>query len=1610
MFKRLFEQRKLLSAITAGILVIQTFLPSAWGVPKAFAEDNVVKNWTFGTPSDYTTDDNLVISHDLLHFKTTWNSTVYGTGLPNGVGISELFTASDGKVWAVLNSGAVYFSSDGGINWSLKTIIGITTAYEIAEVSLGAGSNLIAVGDTISYSTDGGDNWLASSIAGGSPSLFKAVATFTSSIRIAYAITSNNPAEIYHTGNGGVSWNRSNQVTAIASAVDIAWNGTFVVAVGNNGAGSGVLQYSVNPVVVPWDTKSLPDTVLPLTEVDYIGGKIYTGGGSGVLGGGGYVAVSVSSDPSLSWNNHSSNLPNDLVYLSDFLGNNGIPFFVGATAGREPMVYCSFNSGANWIEQSLTNRSDLGSAEWNALAVQPATGLLLMGGSLGGKNDIFLGTYSYPTSSVVATTALYNAVKITAISITEHSLSNGEARFAFSRQSTDAGEWYYYDTGTSAWTADASADDSSKANTMAELTTAVLGTMLETIPASNPALYVKIYNDSLNATGQMLIANSVTVTYNTAVLGGGGGGADTERPNSGVNPLPRYSTVADTCNPSIIVTATATDDSSGVASVGLRISTDKMLRLIRPTIIPIDTGPEQWSWKVPVEDGKTYYFQSFASDNAGNSEIKLASHDSYWVNGVFWPAQYYYDASTTINISSPYLVESNPADGAEKVPTGQSVTLEFSEYMIPDSLTYNFYSAEGEVPSSVVWSDKNEDETGAKIATITPTSNDGILLELTTYNFRIKTATDLAGNPILDKYEQRVCEPSNEPRAPLLFSFTTAVEPHPNLTSSKLQVALGSHNGKYAVDEEVEYTLHLRNSDKKVDAPNVIVTVNFAEGITYVKNGGSGFTVIYDGGKAVGLEWKGSVLKDSTVEPKFTMKVGVSGYAAQLTVEQNMTVDDSINDEFIPSEPAKLYVVPDSNFTTSKKESNKVGSVAPGTVVTYTITIYNTGSTVGDIEINDFVPKKNSENTTPGFYYVDPSIAIDPTDKRWLSVPTWNKNNETITGLAQGIQKNANPLTFNFKVVMRDVTGDTDVINTANVWDPNLNSDERTPLTATVRVSPNPDVPKDPLQIVQQNPAPNSKNNGFKQSITVGFNYPVDTKQSFEFSLSNERGTLVTKSWGQTWEDENAMFVLTAPIGDKDYDGFDGELEVGATYEVTIVSATALDKNIKPLESHVRWKFTTADPKVKITYPISDWSELRANILSAPYIVILTDQISGQQYVAEEDITLNLRAYFGVNERDSGKFWKRDSHNNLVTATVGNPVVITKGTSMATFYYKDSEPTPPPIDTNKPWFVKIQVSDFIEGFFRGWVGDNRFLTVVDTDQPLESLVISIPDTVINVNKFSAPIRITAKDAEGLPEFLPKGKIYLYSGNNTGAFYDASQRKLPYLIVAQDAVGKGIPQYVVSDGNKSSLTIYYLDSEAGMNIIVASDNLPLFPDIGFNDAIGILNVQDKLKEEELLEELEDVTDDTGRVIDKMVIKPVEAQMLPGKTQLFKATAYDTEGKPIENAKFKWFVLIDKSGKINKNGDDKTTHQSTFTAGEDLGTYYDTVMVATLYNGKIAYATASVAVVDVVDYRGPKRLPVTGMNGLQLLLLGLTLVAAVALAWVEHYDKTHFKKES
>lgn len=1632
MFKRLFEQRRYLSAITAGILVIQTFLPSVWTVPKVFAADPVTYTWDFDSAADYTTDTNLEIyDHDgsvpvdgVLHFKTTWDSTGYGTGLPGAGAISRMIVSSDGNIWAVTAAHTLYYSTDSGANWIGCIIPGLSAVYDIAEVTVaGGGVDLVAGGSEAGaammvYSSNGGAGWNASVWAAPAPASIQAIVPAGG--ERAFAIGNN--ASTWITTDGGQIWD----VTAgqpgggdITSGTNIEYiTGDTVVAVGAIG-GVGALVYSTD-AGVNWTAGDLPGVPAPnLSSIEYNSstGWLYVGGPSGG-GVAGYLAsinlATGSMDTEGDWNNCTTALGDGFDdSVLDIFSNQGIIFVLGAssTGGWHQTVKSTIDNGAHWFTHSLTEL--VGNTNYGAFAIQPSTGLLLLGSGIdGGAADVWLGSYSTAASSVVTQTALGNVSKITAISATNHSLGTGNIRVAFGQQKTDAGTWYYYTGG--AWTTSAT-DDVQFANALTDLTTEVLDTM----PLTG-TIYLKIY--SQNVAGQMLILDNLAVTY-TVSEGDNPGDYninDQTKPISAVDALPAFSTTPNRCEPVLTVTASATDELSGVSSLTLYASTDggQSFAPWEGPDNPAHYSPGHLSvtasWNVPVLHGDEWRFYSIAKDY-GNTIDNPNTEDP--------PAGA--DAMTVIDIVAPKVGDSDPYDqqgiiDSNFVGITNPIVFNFSEPLVPETFEYEFYRSDDEQKTPiggtmVEWSADNSR------VTITHAALD----YSTGHIFDITNATDPAGNELNDLTlcpcdgggfyppggNPNRCYWSIQPPPPKTISFMTQERIDPDLLASKIEVADGPNADKsYNAGDNAQFTITLINSSNFA-AENVAVKFDVPDGLTFVKtdnDGGGTMQETKDGtGKVVSLVWrnKTAIIKGNPVEIKFTMNI--NSPALVFSITQNIKIYDNVNfieDDSPLVRSATLRIARNPQFTASSKivklvdglvpERNEDGQplAQPSSVVTYEITINNTGTTIGDVQFSDFVPSKDN-NTEPPIYFQPGSIQYTG---NWDTVPYYNSSAQSIQGIAKDMVPNSGSLALTFNAIVRgDIIEERDVTNTAYVWDPNITPLQQVQLSATVHV---PGGPVPPLQVIYQSPAPNSVNNGLKSKIEAGFNKPIDLEALFEYSVV-EGGIELTmeqlENWNVTWEDGDTMFVLAPP----DDDEYGGELLIGAVYEISIISATAATEEMEMLEEPVTWQFTTADPMLTITTPAAPLYELKINTKSAIFTVKLTDSISGEPYKAEENIDISLKALLGDAVRGSGIFF---SANNNQLGTDAK-ITITKDSSVGYFYYQDSDATP------EGYYITILA---YENPYRGWIDGIKYVVVVDSEQPLDGLHISIPSTTLTVGRMSDAITIWATNELGAPVYLPEGKLYLYTDSDAGSFYDGNQEKLPRLQTGgtDGLIVQGIgdnPQFIDVGACTSSLILFYASNATGIQQITVADNQPLLPDTGFNDASAVLNIQKALEEEELLTELEEVVDDTGRVIDKMIIKPAETTLLPGKNQLFKATAYDTKGKAIDNAKFKWFVLIDESGSINKNGDDKTTHQSTFTAGDELGTYYDTILVATLYNGKIAYATASVAVVDVVDYRGPKRLPVTGMNGLQLVLLGLTLAAAVALAWVEHYDKTHFK---
>ena len=1621
MFKRLFGQRKYLAALTAVILVIQSILPISWlGVNVAQAD--VAQKWEFNNAADYLLDTNIsIFDYDgtgdgVAHFYTTWSSGGYGTNLPAGNLIERMEYASDGTVWATMRVGGLaYKSVDGGVTWAAAGT-GVINNRQIVEITPGpsAFADLLAVGDNgggipmASYSNDGGANWIPAIIvlaAGGTGWMS---VTWDLANTKAYAVDTGG--RTYVSADNGHNWAQTAALTAISVTTDIVCTSSNTIAIiGYDSAvpATGRLAYTTNAGAA-WAMATLPGSPIVLRTTTYVGGWLYVGGGEGVMAGVIYAAnINLGGGGSFAnpadWTDISAAMGAGTAVL-DFESYQSIPFAAVSTAGDPVNIISTLDNGAHWLSHAST--TDTGGPVSNAALVDTGTVLLLGANAAAAQADVWKATVEAADTSMVTKAGITDVQDITSVAAEYHALNTGAIKIAFGLTSAEGAgpTWHYYDTGTSSWKTSV-ADDPNFATALGDLTPLVLADLPLAPTSSGQTIYVKIY-----PTGTAPILDSFTVGY-TSLEGGGGPGegtdpADKTPPVSQVNPLPRYSTAPDVCNPVLHIEATASDDKL-LYAVTLYISTNGT------DFAPWngDSGTDYYApyaWDVDVGDGETYYFYSIAIDNGNPRNYEAPPGGQDW------------DTMTTVDVKAPTVSDSTPRDLDTNVGVGQPIIFTFSESLVPETFTYDFYQETSSGNAPVTGAVLTWENNYTKIVVTHPA------LEYSAdYVFNITNATDPAGNQLNNVVS---CDPPwlppgcdrwyypwerGHPRqcyraipqlpAPKRIHFMTQTRMDPDLLDSTFTVPDGNNtDGSYNAGDEAQFTLTLINKSNvpasnvaaKIDIPILLVTYQQTD-----SNGGGNMVEHKDEhSRVTQLEWRNvqPIVKDQPVVVKFTVKINVP--ATVFDVSLTAKIYDNVNFPEEPDTPitrnATLKIERNPQFVTSSKTVDKALAQL-GDVLTYAITIINNGTTIGDVELSDFVPNESNTGAQPPIFFKPGSVTYNENETRWETAPYYDTATQTIWAVARGVMPNSGSLTLGFQAVVRgNITGEVDVVNKAYVWDPNIEPSQKVELTASTHV---PGGPKAPLQIVYQMPAPDSDNNALKQSIKIGFNKSVkieDPNMPFAYELKEsdrKLGEEELTEWKPAWSDfnglTNTMFTLTPPSG---------ELAVGAIYEVTVVSAYDATDGEKLKDAPVTWEFTTADPMVRITQPTDPLYELVVNTLSDRFEVKLIDAISGEDYLAEENIGIGLRAYLGGEPRGSGSFWASASQ------PLGNQspkVTIKKGASSTGFYYQDTL-------ASSPDYLTIRA---FEDPYRGWPDDEKYVEVVDSEQPAESLILSAPKTV-GAGQLSQPITVRATDENGSLRSLPEGKLYLYADSTSGAFYDSQYRKLPlisdqgstYDLMVQDVA----PQYVDINGNVALLTLYYLNNQVGIDKITVSDNSPQLPDINLNDASAILNIQEILIDIE--KELEEVDDDTGRIIDKIKVDPTEVTLLPDSQQNFTATAYDTKGKKISGLKFGWFVLVDKSGTIEKKGH-ADSHVSTFTASKNLGTYYDTVLVAALYNNKLAYTTASVRIVDVANYRGPKRLPVTGINGLQIILMGLTLAAAVALAWVEHYDKTHFRSE-
>lgn len=175
----------------------------------------------------------------------TWTLVEVGAVAALGANYGgALFALNMYYIWLVLDSGYIYFSSDGGATWAAQTE-GDVTGNDLNAVWFSDTENGMTVGDgdTVLTTTTGGSTWEDGTATGGGNDL--------------YCVTENAGGDIWWTGDnaGGLYWSNDLGVT---------WPTTVMNPNPRTFSGSGTGEVKDIQFVTPLHGWMIHDTVAPL--------------------------------------------------------------------------------------------------------------------------------------------------------------------------------------------------------------------------------------------------------------------------------------------------------------------------------------------------------------------------------------------------------------------------------------------------------------------------------------------------------------------------------------------------------------------------------------------------------------------------------------------------------------------------------------------------------------------------------------------------------------------------------------------------------------------------------------------------------------------------------------------------------------------------------------------------------------------------------------------------------------------------------------------------------------------------------------------------------------------------------------------------------------------------------------------------------------------------------------------------------------------------------------------------------------------------------------------------------------------------------------------------
>ncbi len=962
--------------------------------------------------------------------------------------------------------------------------------------------------------------------------------------------------------------------------------------------------------------------------------------------------------------------------------------------------------------------------------------------------------------------------------------------------------------------------------------------------------------------------------------------------------------------------------------------------------IQLEPGPAQY-WKIDFQAPQQGYYEFYtqAIDAADNTEDPPTKNSDY------------YEANGTVDSSPPYLRLTDPKDGQTEVGTQAAITLNFSEAMDENSLQLELISTDppgGNWSWPAGWTAKWSQPDPIQVAL----SHDFEFSQATTYTIKIH-AQDQSGQALTDGL------------VPNPFSFTIAPPQDPNLSNSRKEGVVFDNQGNQkdfaGPGDTMLYSIKIINAgggnrglkppkDTKIVVEDVLptdadsTTLRFPYGLpprSQIETTPAGFRWTINGidaNETIALTFEID-LKEMIQHNPIVNEATITYWTWQFDQPKISTIRAIT--------PVQLEIDLSSSALTASP-----AFADPGEIINFTLALKNTGRTLAD---NLWAKNPMPQNTTLN----------DQGDF------TYDQAQNELTWQGQLLSGETKTLTFSLKIDAKESLRGSKITDTVYLtnYDTFGNPNYSLALSAEIKIKPF-------FDVESTDPADGAKGVVLYKTLGITFSNNLKTNQTVDYELTAEQLGAHIPEFTLEINGKTLTFLHE-----------DDPFSQGATY--TLILNAVYDENGNVL-SGFSFSFTTVAPQLVIIQP-SDQTVRIAKDAPKLFQVALQDAISGQNYATEKETTLRLfstspTALFA--EKEEGPYKARAAGEWMI-----KDITLAAGVGNFDFYYQDSTITPPPPEDNAEWAGVTNPLD-------DWYAAERKV-IVEGELIIQgvSLVFIEGPYAAEQDEFSEEFVIVKRDAQGNQiSFEPDERIYLATNSPTGKFYryPIEEALLPSLPSIQ-AIDSNKIQVLASSGGDAE-SFYFKDSTVGSHKLYAS------PDTTFddNDSFAVLTILSPLiEEEELLEELEEVEDETGRILERVELAPELGTTLPNGLVQFKATAYDAEGEMIENAEFAWFV-VGGGGTIMKTGLPEDSSASLFTAGEELGLFNDTVLVATLYNDKLGTASASVKILDLAALAAPGTLPSTGPNGLQLILIAITLLAAVALAWVEHYEKTVLAK--